>query len=280
MTRLTMAILAVVLAQAAGAPQFRSEVELVELDVSVTRGGQPVPGLTAADFVVTDNGVPQTIDTVSLDRLPLTVTVALDVSSSVSGARLRHLSEAVEGLAGALKPDDRLALLTFSHAVTLRVPFTSDPRGAASALDGLAGGGATSLRDAVYLAAAMCPRDDSRPLVLVFSDGHDTASWLTERDALQAIGRAGLVVHAIRTDEDPFLDALAARAGGRTWSATSDSQLRELFGRALEEMRARYLITYTPRGVKAPGWHAVGVTLRRGRADIVARPGYDVAPGS
>ena len=66
-------------------------------------------------------------------------------------------------------------------------------------------------------------------------------------------------------------------AGGRTWSATSDSQLRDLFWRALEEMRARYLLTYYPRGVQRPGWHAVKVTLKNGRADITARPGYFVA---
>jgi len=81
----------------------------------------------------------------------------------------------------------------------------------------------------------------------------------------------------VRVESDRFLKRLAESSGGRTWSATSDRQLRELFTKALEEMRARYLLTYTPSGVARPGWHDVRVRLKNGRADITARPGYFVA---
>ena len=46
---------------------FRSGIEVVELDVSVTRVGLPVQGLTARDFALTDNGVAQAVDSVMLD---------------------------------------------------------------------------------------------------------------------------------------------------------------------------------------------------------------------
>src|SRR5262245_61749954 len=72
-------------------PVFRSGVEVVELDVSVTRGGQPVAGLTAHDFALTDNGVLQVIDSVTLDQLPLSILLALDTSLSVAGDRLKPL---------------------------------------------------------------------------------------------------------------------------------------------------------------------------------------------
>jgi hypothetical protein len=75
---------------------------------------------------------------------------------------------------------------------------------------------------------------------------------------------------------DDFLDRLAAVSGGRTWSATSDRQLRELFTRALEEMRARYLVTYSPRGVNKPGWHEIKIELRETRGEVTARAGYFV----
>jgi hypothetical protein len=113
--------------------------------------------------------------------------------------------------------------------------------------------------------------------VLVFTDGHDTTSWLTEDAAIDSARRVGVVVHAVRVESDAFLDRLTDSSGGRTWSATSDRQLRELFTRALEEMRARYLLTYTPRGVSGAGWHDLKVRLRNGRADVTARPGYFVA---
>jgi len=265
-------------AQAASAPQttFRSGVEVVELDVSVTRRGVPISGLIARDFAVTDNGVPQQVESVTLEQLPLSVTMVLDTSQSVAGERLQHLVQAGEGLLAALHPDDRAALVTFSHAADLRVPLTGDLPSIGTALGAMTGNGATSLRDAVHLALQLQPHDRSRPLLLVFTDGHDTASWLTEDAAIDSAKRAGVVIHAVHVEPDAFLDRLTETSGGHTWSATSDRQLRELFTRALDEMRARYLLTYTPRGVRQPGWHELKVKLKAGRGDVTARRGYFV----
>lgn len=279
MTRLA-AVLAASLSTAALAgqpPAFKSEVEIVRLDVSVMRGGVPVPGLTAKDFVLTDNGAPQDVESVTLEDLPLSVTMVLDTSSSVSGDRLAHLIQAGTGLTAALRAGDRASLVTFSHAVDLRVPMTPELGRINAALAQLKGAGATSLRDAVHLAIELSPRDATRPLLLVFTDGHDTASWLTEESLLETARSAGVVIHVVRVASDAFLDTLTGASGGRTWKATSDRQLRELFTRALEEMRARYLLTYTPAGVKRPGWHAIKVRLKNTRADITARPGYFAA---
>ena len=255
---------------------FRTGVEVVELDVSVTRGGRPVAGLQATDFAVADNGVMQDVQSVTLDRLPLSVVLTLDTSSSVSGDRLAHLVQAGQGLVSALRDGERAALVTFSHQVQLRVPMTGATGTIAPALAGLKGSGGTALRDAVYIALETRARDHTRPLVLVFTDGEDTASWLTEDAALETAKRAGVVVHAVTVGADAFLTRLVDACGGRTWSATSDRQLQELFTKALEEMRARYLLSYSPAGIKGPGWHELRVRLRNGRADITARPGYYV----
>jgi hypothetical protein len=56
--------------------------------------------------------------------------------------------------------------------------------------------------------------------------------------------------------------------------------LRELFTRALEEMRARYLLTYTPRAGSRPGWHELKVKVKASGADVTARPGYLVSGSS
>jgi VWFA-related protein len=274
-----LVIAALVAAQAVTPPQttFRSGVEIVELDVSVMRGGAPVAGLTARDFALTDNGVTQDVESVTLERLPLSVTLVLDASQSVAGDRLRHLVQAGEGLTAALRQDDRAALITFSHMVNLRVPMTGDFQSIRTALGKMTGSGATSLRDAVHLALQLQPRDRSRPLMLLFTDGHDTASWLTEDAVVDSARRSGVVIHAVRVESDALLDRLTQVSGGRTWSATSDRQLQELFTRALDEMRARYLLTYTPRGVRQPGWHELKVRLKNGGGDVTARRGYFVA---
>jgi Ca-activated chloride channel homolog len=257
-------------------PVFRSGVEVVELDVSVTRGGQPVSGLTAHDFELTDNRVPQVIDSVTLDQLPLSVLLALDTSQSVSGDRLRHLVDAGEGLIHALRRDDRAGLLAFSHAIDLAVPMTDDVNQVVQRLRTIEPTGSTALRDAVQIALDLRPRDRTRTLLLVFTDGQDTSSWLSASAVLDSARRAAIVVHVVRVQSDAFLDQLAKATGGRTWSATSDRQLRELFTGALDEMRARYLVTYTPRGVSKPGWHELKVKLTGGGADVTARPGYFV----
>jgi VWFA-related protein len=256
---------------------FRSGIEIVELDVSVTRSGLPVQGLTARDFALTDNGVAQELQSVTLDLLPLSVTLLLDSSASVAGTRLDHLKQASAGVVDALRPDDRAALVTFSHSVNVVVSSTDDKAAVRAALASMRADGATALRDAVQLALSVHVHDRSRPLILIFTDGADTISWLTEDAVLDTARRAGIVVHAVRIDDSPFLNRLAEVSGGRTWSATSDRQLRELFTTALEEMRARYLLTYTPRGAARTGWHELKVRLKNGRADITARPGYFVA---
>jgi VWFA-related protein len=272
--------------------RFRTGVDLVRLDVSVMRGRQPVRGLTARDFSIVDSGVRQRIESVSLlDALPVSVLMVLDTSGSVAGERLGHLIDAGRGLLAALRPGDRAGLITFSQDVRVRVPLTIDRSTLQSALTNLTGDGPTAIRDAVWAALQLCPDDDSRPLVLVFTDGVDNASWLSRSDILTGTRRAGVVIHVVelsgdqpqvalsrRTSPPPtFLEALVDAAGGRRWSATSLQDLGELFTGAIDEMRARYLVTFYPEGVRHDGWHELKVSVNA-RGDVTTRPGYFVAP--
>ena len=52
--------------------------------------------------------------------------------------------------------------------------------------------------------------------------------------------------------------------------------MEELFGRVLDEMRARYLLTYSPSGPQKPGWHQIKVSLKGARGDVIAKQGYFV----
>ncbi len=258
-------------------PSFRALVEVVEVDVSVTRNDQPVQGLTSSNFIVTDNGVPQAVESIAVDQLPLNVTLVLDVSQSLAGARLVRLTQAGHELTRALRENDQAAVVTFSDEIVLRLPSTGDLARVRAELDRLGAAGPTALRDAVHLAVQLRPLERTRSLLLLFTDGRDTASWLTEGDVLESVRRAGTVVHVVRTEPDSFLNRLADSSGGRVWSATSDDDLNELFTRALDEMRARYLLTYSPEGVDEPGWHQIRVSLRGESGEIRARPGYFVA---
>ena len=108
-----------------------------------------------------------------------------------------------------------MALLTFSHAIDLAVPMTNDVGLVSQRLHVIQPAGSTALRDAVQIAIDLRPRDRSRALLLVFTDGQDTSSWLSKA-VLDSARRAAIVVHVVRVESDAFLDQLADVTGGRT----------------------------------------------------------------
>lgn len=264
-------------------PAFKSAVDVVRLDVSVLRNGNPVRGLTAADFVVTDNGVQQIVDSVVVDQLPLSVQLVLDASGSVVGNRLTHLIAAADGLVAALRPGESAGLLIFSHRLRPIAPITNDLASVRGGLAAITGEGLTALRDAVQFALAADHAAGARPLTLVFTDGVDTASWLSDEEVLESARRAGTVIHAVsvgsrQISPTRFVERLVEIAAGRLWSARSESDLARLFTSALDEMRARYLLSFAAQRPVRPGWHELRVRLKNRGADITARPGYFVAP--
>jgi VWFA-related protein len=281
-----VALMAVELA--AGEPQqpsasFQSGVDVVRLDVSVvTRNGAPVPGLTASDFIVTDNGARQDVLSVDVDQLPLSVVLVLDISASVSGRRLKRLVAAAKGLLAALRPGDRAGLVTFSHVLRAPTDLTENLAAVRGALDNVASYGRTALHDAVQLGLAKADDVVGRQVMLVFTDGVDNASWLSEEAVVESARRAGIVIHVVRAigperSASKLAEQLTEATGGRVWSAASEDDLERLFTRALDEMRARYLLTYSPALPVRPGWHDLKVRLKNGGANVTARRGYFVA---
>jgi len=270
-------------------PVFRASVDVVRIDASVMNGLNPVAGLKAENFVVTDNGVPQKLDSVSLDTVPLNLMLVLDTSGSLAGERLTHLIDAVNGLVKSLRAEDAASLMTFSESIRLAVKTTRDRAPLITELTSLTAHGATSVNDAIFLALQLRPADagESRPVLLLFSDGRDTSSWLRSDHVIEATKRSGMLVHVVELVADEwlgargvearpsaFLGTLADTGGGRRWFAKSSRDLRELFGKALNELRARYLLTYSLSGASPEGWHDVKVTLKNARGEVTARPGY------
>jgi Ca-activated chloride channel family protein len=283
-----------------GAQQtFRSGVDLVRVDALVTDVRTPIAGLTGADFELRDNGVLQSIDSAQLESLPLSVILVLDTSGSVAGNKMWHLREAVDLVIAGLHPGDRAALVTFSHRVWLRTPLVSDFTAVRSMMASTDATGGTSLRDAVYAALAISDVEDSRPLLVVFSDGLDNMSWMSTEIVQQAARRANAVVYGVavaasvkrsmrglgsaarivtspdyQKGQTDFLATVAATTGGRLIKADTTNNLPQAFDEILREFRTRYVIAYSPRGVDTPGWHRIDVKVKGRRAEVHARAGY------
>jgi Ca-activated chloride channel family protein len=259
---------------------FSSRVEAVRVDVLVTDRGRVVRGLRPEDFEVRDDGVLQTVDLVRFEQLPLNVILGLDISESVSGERLEHLQNAGHSLLERLKKDDRVALLTFSHAVSLRQELTGDVARLREALASVVPVGQTSLVDGTYGAMTLAGSDLGRSVLIVFSDGVDTSSFLSPDVVMQAARRSDVVVYgvAIRNRIEPrFLKSLSALTGGDVLEIEGTKNLSPTFLRILDEFRQRYLLSFSPTGVSTTGWHRLDVRVKGRRATVKTRDGYQAA---
>jgi len=255
---------------------FSSKVEVVRVDVLVTDKGQPVHGLGPSDFEIKDNGVDQQIDLVSFDQIPLNVIFAFDMSDSVAGERLDRLRSAGDAILAGLSAHDQSALVTFSQAVRLGAPLTTDASRVRMALSRAGGAGSTSLIDGTYAGIQIGESDAGRALLIVFSDGLDTSSWLGADKVLDAAKRSDVVAYAVavRSPAKPeFLRDLTSFTGGRLFEVEKTEKLDAIFVGILQEFRQRYLVSYTPRGVAREGWHKLDVRVKRG-GTVKARPGY------
>jgi VWFA-related protein len=256
---------------------FSVRREAVRVDVLVTDRGKVVTGLGAADFEVRDNGVLQAVDLVSFQQIPLNVILAFDSSASVSGERLTHLQTAGRALLDRLNKDDRSALLTFSHTLLLREGLTGETARMREAISGVRPFGDTALVDGAYAAIMLEPSDGGRNLLLIFSDGLDTASWLTPERVLDSAKRSDIVVYGVSSrglEDAAFLEDLTELTGGATLKIESTKDLSAAFLKILDEFRQRYLISYSPAGVPRDGWHRLDVRVKGRRVTVKSRTGY------
>lgn len=258
-------------------PSFSSRTDAVRVDALVTENGRSVHGLQPGDFELLDNGVPQQVDLASYEDIPLNVILALDMSASLDGARLDHLRSAGRTLLDGLKATDQAALVTFSHVLVQGSGLSSDFERVRAALNDAQASGDTSLVDASYAGMLIGESDVGRSLLIIFSDGVDTTSWLSPESVLETAKRCDVVVYGVEVGgrKRSFPGDLSAATGGRLIQIESIGDLNATFRAILEEFRQRYLISYSPQGVAAGGWHRLDVRIKgRNAAAVKARPGY------
>jgi VWFA-related protein len=265
----------------------------VRVDVQVRQGNRPVTGLTTADFELRDSKVVQDVQAVSIEDVPVSLFLALDTSSSVQGQLLDQLKAAARAAVDALRDDDQAALFTFSQRITRHVAPTRDRQAIRSAIDGMKAEGSTALRDAIFAATVLREQAQGRVVLLVFTDGLDTVSWLDTRSVIDASLRSDMVIYAVSTmpqstverqkswyeDEPelfpaPFLGDLTERTGGELLQVKRGEDLAKTFAKIVADFKSRYLLTYAPRNVPGTGWHPIEVKLKNRRGDVTARRGY------
>ena len=257
--------------------QFAARAEGVLVDVEVTRGGKPVQGLTTDDFTLRDNGVIQTIDVSNASGGAINTVLALDTSASTVGQRLTELTTAGRAFLADLVPGDTAALVTFNHLVQPVLPLTRDLAAVSTALGRLKPGGNTALLDSVYTSLVTTQDAIGATLIVVYTDGVDTASWLDGDELIDAADRSNAVVDAVvarSAHSYPEVKRVVDATAGAIVEINPKSDLSREFSRLLSAFRHRYLVTFMPQGVAAGGYHRLELRVRGRGLTVHARPGY------
>lgn len=260
-------------------PTFRLAAHSVAVDVSVFDGQRAISGLTAADFDVRDNGARQKLAGARPNTLPLDLRLLFDTSGSITPEELERYRRAMARVAEALRPEDRVEILTFSGRISEVVPLQHPPIKVITKREDRDG---TSFFDAVSLAMVTRPMVERRQITIVLTDAQDNDSFFDKDTLYESARRTSAVVYGVlptnlADDASRFaarLEMLANVTGGRLVRSRWDGRMGDLLIRMLAEFRQGYVLNYELDGTPAPGWHKLTVTVPRARYSIRAREGY------
>ena len=183
--------------------RFKSGVELINVTATVVdANGRFVPGLRQEDFLVYEDDQPQTVTHFSADRVPVSLGIALDTSQSMSGEKIQAAKSALDRfLSDLFGPQDEFFLYRFSDEPVLLQNWTSDRGALSRALNRVVPTGRTAMFDTIADAVPLAQTGKNRKKALVvISDGNDTTSTTTIREAKQLIHESEALVYAVGID--------------------------------------------------------------------------------
>lgn len=292
-----IALLAISAAHAQDDPVFRTEISLVKIDAQATGKSGVIDGLDREDFVVLDNGRPQSIRYFSQEEEPLDIVLLFDISESM-GPSIQKVASSARLAMSELHAGDRVAAMSFNTGVWMEAPFSSK-------LDTLAArlvqrirttrfAGGTYILSAVDQAAKYLkvqPASHRRRAVLIFTDDEgygSTSPKVPTKDLWDADAvLSGLIIPADRgvapfaltVSGDDYVEKVAEQTGGEVVHADPPGPA---FREMLMRMRKRYTLYYPMPAGKPGQTRRIAVDLspaakrRYPGAVVLARKGYEV----
>lgn len=297
-TRPLLSFLAVaaLLTAAPAAQRIRVSTQTVPMYASVTDGsGRLVANLQQSDFEVYDNGKLQTLTNFVNDVTPFTAVVMLDTSGSMT-LNLDFVKLAAEEFLIRMLPEDRAKVGAFNDKIQVLPrdePFTGDRDRLIRILkDGLDFGYPTRLWDAVDESIAHLENEEGRRVVVVFTDGDDSASRLGLNDVLARAREKDMMVYAIglqsdyfngqtrvRTRPDRGLRKIAEETGGGFFELTKKDELGPTFTRVAQELHSQYVLGFTPAALDGKV-HKLELKVTKPGLTARSRKSYVAAPSA
>lgn len=277
------------------------ESNLVLLNLSVaTRSGRPVPDLKETDFEVFEDDVKQPIETFAPVNSPFNLVLLIDLSGSVRD-KLNVIRRAAFSFLRAVRPEDRVAVVTFSDTARIQCPLTNDRRILRERIDAIKKPeGGTFFYDALAgtLKAVLGEYKGERNAVVILSDGLDNSlppgdpdrgstityevllAQATESDAIlfpiyldteaETVSRYGPTAKAGYETARNRLQELAETTGGVVFKAKTIDDLEGRYEEVASELRNVYSLGYSPTNNAHDGKY------RKIRVKIVTRTGLTV----
>jgi Ca-activated chloride channel family protein len=267
---------------------FKAETRLVRLLVNVKNpAGELVGSVEKSEFTIFDNGVPQEIAVFErYTTKPLSVSLMVDTSGSTAKdwqLEVKSLNKFLTALFSEGNERDMAALYTFNYDITMQRGFTRNSKELEAGLRYIKPEGGTSLYDAIFHAARDLRPRDGRHVMLIVSDGGNTTSMKSFKDAREAVQRADAVMYPVvivpisndagrNIGGEHALQTLASDTGGR-WFDPTIRDLDRTFAEILRDLRAQYMIAYYPKEL-SKGFHTVRVEIARKDLRAQTRTGY------
>jgi Ca-activated chloride channel family protein len=274
---------------------FRSGAKMVPIYATVTDAqGSLVPNLTRDDFEILDNTVRQEVVVFENQAQPFTGIVMLDSSGSMTNS-LKLVHAGAEQFLIRLLPQDKAQVGAFNDKVEFSGSFTSDRDELVAALRDLDFGNPTRLYDAIDQSLDRLAGIEGRRVIVVLTDGEDTASKTGQGDVLSRALADEVMIYGIglesyyfngmrqvRTNPDRVVRKLAEETGGGYYLLKETADLNATFTRIAQELRSQYVLGFSPTVLDGKV-HKLTVNVKRPGMKARARKSYvassDAAPG-
>ncbi len=284
-------------------PVFRGGTETVPIYTTVLdRYGEIVRNLSRDDFTVLDNGQPQELTVFESGLQPVSAAIMVDTSASMT-LNLQLAVSAAEQFVVRMLPGDRARVGSFSDRVDLSPEFTGDRDVLLRGLRDLHFGNPTKLWDAVDRTMAALAPLGGRRLIMLLTDGMDTASAAMP-DGVLARSRANeIMVYVVQFRSTPqanvaefstapsaselfgndemrrlrssaaYVSRLARQTGGGHFTLGPYDDINATFSQVMHELHYQYVLGFSPAAADGR-LHAIEVRVRRPGLLVRARQGY------
>jgi VWFA-related protein len=207
---------------------FRTRTDVIHVDVSVREGGRAVTGLRAEDFVLTDNGERQRIDSVEATAVPIDLTLVVDFSGNPRGlwvpkespaAAVAKLEADVREITGVLRADDRVRLIAIDTRAQQLIPM--QPVAELRQPRPVEAGGKGAVYDTLAAALLYPVEPRRRHVVIAATKGVDTISSVNAQSVRAIAERSDALFHLVamesESDNDDAFGSFQCGLMGHCW---------------------------------------------------------------